>query len=458
MRGNRFSAGTRARSVRPERFGRRDGRKGREFMTSGRLDGTPSAIAGSAALALVGALIAVYTVSQFLRNSIGVIAPNLAAELGLSPGEIGLLSSVFFFTFAAAQIPLGMALDRFGPRRCLLACVGLAVAGSVVFASATTPLGLIVGRSLQGLGAASFLMAPLAVYARQFPPQRFATITGLHIGIGTIGTLLATAPLAFSAVAIGWRGSFLVTAALTLLVGVFIAFVVREQAAQARRETLRESLSGILAVGRTPGVWRLFVMQLVVYSSFAQIAGLWGGPYLTHIYGYGLEARGNLLLIPVLAQIVGSFVWGPMDRLMASYKRPVLLGAGLTALAFAVLAFAGSLPPWALAVWLAAFGLVSAYVPVLVAHGRVLFPIHLVGRGLTILNIGSMGGVFLSQIISGYVIGLFPTAADGGYALDAYRLVFALQAGVILLACLVYSGAGEPARDLRTKVRPAPSA
>ena len=405
-------------------------------MTFGRLDGSPSA-SGIAAVALVGTLIAIYVVSQFLRNSIGVIAPNLAAELGLTPGDIGLLSSVFFFAFAAVQIPLGMALDRFGPRRCLLACVAITAAGAVVFATATSTAGLIAGRSLLGLGVSSFLVAPLAIYASRFSPQRFAGITGLHIGIGTFGTLLATAPLAFSTLAIGWRNSFLVTAGVTLFVGLLIAVVVKkEPPAQVRPDNLRESLAGILAVIRTPSVWRLFVMQLVVYSSFALFAGLWGGPYLTHIYGYGLEERGNLLLIPVLTQIVGSFMWGPTDRLFGSYKLPSLLGGVLTAAAFGYLALAGTLSPPGLAIWLAVFGLVSAYVPVLVAHGKALFPMHLVGRGLTWLNIGSMGGVFMTQIVSGYVIGLFPTGPGGVYELDAYRLVFGLQAGFILLACL----------------------
>ena len=456
MRGNRLSGlpvgARRATStVRPP-----GPREDRVSMTIGRLDGAPSTKLSIAALALVGTLIAVYAVSQFLRNSIGVIAPNLAAELGLSAAEIGLLSSVFFFAFAAAQIPLGMALDRFGPRLCLLACVGIAAAGTAVFAFAASTIGLIVGRSLQGLGAASFLMAPLAVYARQFSPQRFATVTGLHIGIGTVGTLLATAPLAFSTVAIGWRGSFLAVAVATLCIGVLIALFVKDQRIErTRRETLHESLAGIVAVIRTPSVVRLFVMQLVVYSSFAQIAGLWGGPYLTHVYGYDLEARGNLLLIPVLTQILGSFVWGPMDRVMGSYQRPVLLGAALTALLFGWLAAAGTLPSPLLLMWLAVFGAVSAYVPVLVAHGRALFPLHLVGRGLTVLNVGSMGGVFVCQIVSGWVIALFPTAPGGGYPLAAYRLVFALQAAVILLACLVYFGANDPAREPRAKVRPA---
>jgi MFS family permease len=275
-----------------------------------------AAISG-AAVALVATLIAIYIVSQFLRNSIGVIAPNLAAELALSPAEVGLLSSVYFFTFAAVQIPVGMALDRFGPRLCLVVGAAITVAGTTVFASATSPGVLILGRGMLGLGTAGFLVASLAVYARRFPPDRFATITGLQIGIGTVGTLVATAPLAFSTATIGWRNSFLVVGAFTFVVALLIAVVVKDDASAARgaRESWRESLSGILAVMRTPSVGRLFAMNLVVYSSFGLVVGLWGGPYLAHIYGYDLEERGNFLLIPVLAQIVGSILWGPLDRL-----------------------------------------------------------------------------------------------------------------------------------------------
>src|SRR6516164_834156 len=237
-----------------------------------------TAISGTA-ITLVATLVSIYIVSQFLRNSVGVIAPNLAADLGLSPAEIGLLSSIFFLAFAAVQIPLGMALDRFGPR------VGAAitVVGAVVFACAASPGVLIFGRALQGLGTAGSFVASLAVYARRFPPDRFATLAGLQVGMGTLGALLATAPLAFSTATIGWRGSFLGVAAVTFLIGLLIALVVNDNAAGAHsRKTYRERLSGILAVLRPPSNGRLFVMNLVAYSTFGLIVGLWGGPYLTH--------------------------------------------------------------------------------------------------------------------------------------------------------------------------------
>jgi MFS family permease len=422
------------------------------------MNASPMSVSGTT---LVTTLISIYIVSQFLRSSIGVIAPNLAEELALSAGEVGLLSSVYFFTFALVQIPLGMALDRFGPRVCLMVGAAITVVGSIVFALATSPAVLILGRALLGLGTAGSLVASLAVYARRFPPNRFATLTGLQVGIGTMGTLIATAPLAFSTATIGWRNSFIVVAAFTFAIGLLIALVVKEDgsAAAGRRETFRESLAGIADVLRTPSVGRLFVLNLVNYSTFGLIVGLWGGPYLTHIYGYSLEERGNFLLIPVLTQMVGSVMWGPADRLVGSYRLPVLVGAGATALALGILAVVGTLPPALLVAWFAAFGFLAAYGPVLIAHGKSLFAPNQVGRGLTVLNMGSMGGTFLAQAVSGFVIGVFPETPEGAYALAGYRLVFALQAAFIVLACLVYLGSRDPRQEPeRGLTRPMPSA
>src|SRR5262245_13916817 len=414
------------------------------MVTPSRSESTP---ATGAVVSLVGALIAIYLVSQFLRSSIGVIAPDLAAEVGLSAAEIGLLSSAFFFAFAAVQLPLGMAIDRFGPKTCLLVCATITVVGTVLFASATSPLGLIVARTLLGLGSCSSFMAPLAIYARRFPPHRFATLTGLQLGLGSIGTLLATAPLAFAAAMVGWRATFLGVGVITTVIALLVAAAVDDgrdgDAATRRRESLRDSVAGVAEVLRTPSVGHLFLVHLTGYSSFALVAGLWGGPYLTHVYGYGLQARGDFLFVAAMAQVLGSLVWGPMDRVFGSHKLPVLLGAGCAAAALALLAVVGVMPPALLFAWFAAFGFFCAYTPVMIAHGRSLFPAHLVGRGITVLNMGTMGGVFLAQTASGLIINLFP-AVDGVYQLAAYRVVFGLQARLVLTAALIYLGARDP--------------
>ncbi|MBX6426642.1 MAG: MFS transporter [Variibacter sp.] len=400
-------------------------------------------------LTLIATLVATYMVSQTLRNSIGVIAPNLAAELGLSASQLGLLSSAFFISFAAAQVPLGLALDRFGPKLCILVCTAIVIVGTGLFASAETPGALIFARVLIGLGCSCYLMAPLAFYARRFSPDRFSTLAGLQLGLGTLGTLFATAPLAMSTAALGWRMTFWLIAGAMVIGGVLVALVVPADRgfALARGESLRESLAGTLAAIRTPSVTRLFLMQLATYSSFALVVGLWGGPYLTHVYGYGLVERGDLLFLAAAGQVVGLVLNGPIERWLRSHKAPVTLGAALTAALFLVLAVAGSLPPLLLTLWLFAFGLVSAYMPALIAHGKSLFPAALTGRGLTWLNMGSMAGVFLTQFASGVAIDLFPSSPTGAYPLAAYRLVFALQAAFLLAAIVPYLRARDPAHQ-----------
>jgi MFS family permease len=400
-----------------------------------------------AAIALVGTLASIYLASQFLRNSVGVIAPNLAAEIGLSAGEIGLLSSAFFFAFAAAQLPLGIAIDRYGPKRCMLVCAVIAVAGAVAFALATTPAALVAARVLMGLGSSCYLMAPLALYARRFPPERFTVLAGIQIGIGTVGTLLVTAPLAWATAAIGWRSTFLVVGAAVVACGVLVAAVVRDDphvhVRGARPETLRESLAGTAEVARIPSFVPLFLMNVVCYSSFVLIVGLWGGPYLTHIYGYGLTERGNMLLLPAVTSVVGVVLWGYAERLVGAYKPLVLAGGLMTAAALGVLAALGKPAPGMLAILLAVFGFSSSYIPVLIAHGRAFLPPRLVGRGITLFNVGTIGGVFASQLVTGVLIDLFP--AEGGvYPLAAYRLVFAFQAAILLAACAAYLAAREP--------------
>src|SRR5207244_2611360 len=232
--------------------------------------------------------------------------------------------SIYFFVFAATQLPLGVALDRFGPRRCMLVSIAVTAAGTFAFALAPTASGLVASRALLGFGTACFLMAPVALYARWFAPARFSTLAGIHLGIGSLGALFATAPLAWAAASYGWRAAFLGVGVLTVAIGVLTWLFVSDDPpgvkTEPRRETLRESVAGIWQVIRTPSIGRVFLVQLTCYPSYVLVVGLWGGPYLTHIYGYDLKGRGEILFVAALAQVLGSVLWGMSDRLFARYK------------------------------------------------------------------------------------------------------------------------------------------
>jgi MFS family permease len=191
-------------------------------------------------------------------------------------------------------------------------------------------------------------------------------------------------------------------------------------------------------------------MQMATYSSFVLFAGLWGGPYLSHVYGYGLTERGALLLVPAVAQIIGLTFYGWSDRVFGSYRTPVAIGAFVTAGLFALIAIAGTFAPGPLVLWMVGFGAFAGFTPVVIAHGKALFPHELVGRGMTLLNMGSMGGVFVTQSVTGLAIDLF--ASTGGvYPLASYRLVFALQAAFLVVATACYLTARDPLGDSRRK-------
>ncbi|EIM27326.1 MFS transporter [Microvirga lotononidis] len=396
------------------------------------------------ALLLISVLAALYAVSQFLRNSIGVIANDLARELHLTATQTGLLSSAFFFAFAAVQIPIGILIDRYGPKRVMLATAVLTVAGTVLFAFAPSASLLIAARALMGLGCSTFFMAPLVIYARRFPPQRFAGLTSLQMGLANIGTLAATAPLAASAAAFGWRVSFLALAVLTIVIWLAIVWVVPRDAHSDRpKETWADAFGGVSAALKVPSFWPVFFMHLTTYGCFASVIGLWGGPWLSDVHGADLATRGNILLLGATAQICGMLLWGAMDRFWGSYKKPVLIGSTGTVLLLVVLVLV-PLDRTAAMVWFPLFGLCVAYTPILTSHGKSLFPGTLTGRGITLMNIGTMGGAFLCQSVTGVLIDVMGRSDAGLYRPEGYRLVFAALAGWLLLSLAFYVTAIDP--------------
>ncbi|NBJ12179.1 MFS transporter [Microvirga arsenatis] len=404
----------------------------------------PPPTRSEAALILVAALVSIYAVSQFLRNSIGVIANDLARELDLSATQTGLLSSAFFFSFAAVQIPIGILIDRYGPKRTMLGTAVLTVLGTALFALASSASLLIAARVLMGLGCSTFFMAPLVIYARRFPPERFAGLTSLQMGLANTGTLAATAPLAAASAAFGWRASFLTVAVLTVVIAGIIAVAVpRDPRRDGPEESWGAAFRGVAAALKVPSFWPVFFMHLTTYGCFASVIGLWGGPWLSDVHGADLAARGNVLLLGATAQIVGMLMWGAMDRFWGSYKRPVLIGGAATILLLAVLVFVPLDRRWA-ALWFPLFGLCVAYTPILTSHGKSLFPSTLTGRGITLMNIGTMGGAFLSQSVTGMLIDVVGRSDQGLYRPEGYRLVFASLAAWLLLSLIFYVRAIDP--------------
>ena len=400
------------------------------------------------AWAVFGALAVAYSASQFYRAAPAVIAPDLMRELSLSAEAIGGVSGLFFLAFGLAQLPAGVLLDRYGPRRTMSCLLMVAAAGAIVFAMAGTPTSLGMGRALQGLGCAAGLMGAMVVLGRWFAPATFATLSGLLMGIGGIGMLTAASPLAAASASFGWRNGFLVSAAVTATFAMLLYAVVRDAPAgdeirsATSHERPREILRGIDAVMRNRQLWRVIAMQLTIYPSVMTVAALWAGPYLADVHGLDLTARGAALNVMFVALAVAPILFGPLDRLFNTRKWVVVTSALTLAATLLTLALLPHPALWQVEALFLILAIMSPGSLVLHAHARSVLPEHLVGRGMTLQNVAAMGGVFLLQGGSGMIIGAFePAVGTGAMPEAAYRAVFGFLAAALLCSLAVYAGA-----------------
>lgn len=394
------------------------------------------------AYGMLACMVSVAILSQFYRSSNGVIAPNLMADLGLSAENIGLLSSAFFVVFACLQIPVGILLDRFGARLVICSMLVLAIVGSLIFAWGQSFSSLFLGRFLIGIGCAPAMVGSLVILSRWFGPDRYAFAMAILFGFANAGSLAAAGPLAGATHMWGWRTAFVGLAAMTaLLMGLFYLFVrdaPRDHPYHDRvPETLAATIAGLRKVWAIRDAILILPMVAIGYSSVITVLGLWGGPYFYDVHGLGDVARGEILSAMAIAMIAGTFFYGPLDRKFGTRRRVVTIGALATIAPLALLAMWPAPPLWMAGLLLSLFCFFGAYSVVVMAHGLALFPEGLRGRGVTMLNLGLMGGAALLQAATGPLIGAFPDPLGGSTDL-AYQLLFALIALITLGALVVY--------------------
>lgn len=373
-------------------------------------------------------LVLAYVLSQFYRAFLAVLSPVLTSEIGAMPEDLAAASGLWFLAFAGMQIPVGWALDRIGPRR--TAAVLLAIGGAggaALFATAGGPGQIRAAMVLIGIGCSPVLMASYYIFARSFSPAVFGTLAGAVIGIGSLGNIAGSLPLAWAVEAIGWRATVWALAVVTLVVALAIAALVRDP---GRVENApRGSLVDLL---RMPALWLVLPMMAVNYAPAAGLRGLWIGPYYADVFSADAAGIGRVTLVMGAAMVLGNFAYGPLDRLLGTRKWLVFSGNALTALALVGLWAMPAAGGWTTVALLAAVGLFGASFPMIMAHGRAFFPPHLVGRGVTLMNLFGIGTTGLMQVVTGRLHAAIPDEpASAPYA--ALFLFFAalLVAGLV---------------------------
>ncbi len=379
--------------------------------------------------------------SQFHRNALGVIAPELARDLGLDAAGLGAANAMFFVALLLLQLPIGVALDRYGPRRAVSALTGIAAAGAVLHAVAGDATVLLAARLMVGIGSAANFMAGVVLCSRWFSGALLVTQLSRVFALSQLGTLMAATPLAWASEQFGWRLAFVIAGVATLLAGLVWHRVVEDDPPDAppRRaghESLAETLAGVAEVLRTPGLSRVLALHLFAYAAVATVLGLWAAPFLHARFGLDPVARGNVLAVMTACAALGVLAYGPLDRRVGSRKRLAMAGAAATIVLLGALALGRAESFAATAVLLCLLCAAGSYSVVIVAHGRSLFPDRLAGRGVTTVNLAQVAGSSLLPVLTGLVVG----AVDGE---AGFRAAFAAIALCLALGLLVYARAPE---------------
>jgi predicted MFS family arabinose efflux permease len=349
---------------------------------------------------------------------------------------MGLLTAAYLVAFGAFQLPLGVLLDRYGPRRVEAALLLIAAAGALLFARAHSLAGLIAGRALIGLGVSACLMAAFKAFVGFFPAGRLPLVNGLQLASGGLGALAATAPLEWGLHLVGWRLLFLLLAGLTLLAALLVWLLVPGPPPAGKGPGMAFLWRGMGEVLGSRRFWRLAPLVTASQATFMALQGLWAGAWLRDVAGLPRTAAASVLLMIAAAMTAGYLLLGALtERLGRAGVPPRTVAVwgmgGFILLQAAILALPrlDPRPCWLL------FGLLGTSGTIAYADLTQRFPAALAGRVNTALNLVVFAGAFAAQWGIGVVIGRF-AASGAPIPLAGFRagfgLMLALQAAGLL--------------------------
>lgn len=374
-----------------------------------------------------------YFLSYLFRAVNAVVAPDLAKEIELSASALGLLTAAYLFAFAAFQLPLGILLDRFGPRRVQTFLLLTAATGALLFGIAESEIALIAARAMIGLGFAGGLMASFKAVAEWAPPGRMPLLNSWVMAFGGIGVIAASTPADLAVQEFGWRTVFMALAVVTALVAVAIWVVVprRKEVQHHRAEPFSQQLKALGAIYASRELWRVAPIITVTCATHIAIQTLWAGPWLADVGGLDRDGVALTLTMMAVAFTIGILSGGALADWVRRFGHGplfiMMIAAAVFIVSFAGLIFAPA--AWMLPLWIvfAATGQLGVLgYPYLSQY----FGAHLAGRAGTAINLLVFGGAFGFQYGIGAVLDHWPS--EGGYPAEAYNTAFGILFAILI--------------------------
>jgi predicted MFS family arabinose efflux permease len=381
-----------------------------------------------------------YYMSYLFRTVNAIISPQLVADVGLTAADLGLMTSAYFITFAAVQLPLGIILDRFGPRRVQAALMIVAAAGAALFAFGADPLTLIIGRGLVGIGVSGCLMAALKANVLWFPRDKIALVNGIIFAFGSFGALSTTVPLEFLIQSVDWRTVFWWLAGVSVLVGILIFAVVPEKAHTAQAATPGQSafatqISDLKKVYGSAYFWRLSFMVFLHNGVFLSYQALWAAPWLRDVAGLDRDGVAEAMLMFFVGMFAGvlsiGFFAERLQKIGIPTIVPAVTGVVISIAIQCVFAAGWSGLPATMCLLWGYFGSSSTLAYAVLNQQ---FPQNLTGRVNTAQNMMTFIAAFAVQWAAGVIIGIYPSPGEGLYSADGH------QVALIVFICIQVAG------------------
>jgi len=378
-----------------------------------------------------------YYLSYLFRSVNAVTAPNLVADTGITADELGFLTATYMGAFAVLQLPLGIALDRCGPRRVEAVLLTLAAAGSLVFALAGDLAGLSLGRALIGVGVSCCMMASFKAFTMWFAPQRLPLANACLMAFGALGAVSATVPVEWFLGLTDWRVLFVGLAVFSLLLAIAVYFIVPDYKEPPGHLLFRDQLRGLGRVFRDRFFWGISPLGALSAGGSMAIIGLWAGPWLRDVAGLDRSAVATGLLIASAGMGVGFLTWGILtDRLVRLGLRPMTIaggGMGLFTVVLIIMA-TGWVTDIGLWILLAAVGFFASAGSLNYAIVSQHFPRDLAGRANTAHNVLVFVTAFIVQWGIGGILRAWEDTTTHQYDPTGYQVAFTITACLQLLA------------------------
>ena len=406
-----------------------------------------------------------YFIGYFHRVSVTVIVEDLMRDFSASATSLGLFSSLYFYPYAAMQIPAGLLVDSLGPRKTLTSFALITSVGTLMFAVAPSFPIAMIGRTLVGVGVSVAFLCTVKLIASWFDVRSFASLTGIVVSIGNIGALIASAPLALLVMSLGWRGSFLLIAAATLVFTAALWLMVRDSPQEKARPSDLPVSSSVTSLesssGRGSGVWLAFKSRdfwftafppLFFFGSFMSLQGLWGVPYVMQVYGLSKVDASFLIMMIAVGFCLGASFWGVIsDRLGVSRKRVYLLGLVLYCCTWFLLTLLASRDAAVYVPFLfLSLGFSFGVMPISIVMVKELFPGRMMGSATGSANAFPFIGAAIYQLWIGYFLDTFGLVgvAEGVriFSRTAYQTSLAFCLGSLLVAMMMVLFMREPGR------------